>query len=381
MHATARWISREIAAVHAADVDDQARFPSEAIAALRSHRLLGAAVPVELGGDGLDLDDIATITTELARGCSSTAMIFAMHQIQVFCLLRHGRNPALLDFQRRLAGEQLLLASATTEIGRGGDVRASSCAIEECPDGGVQLEKTAPVISYGKAADAVLATARRTPDSTPEDQVLMLCVQGGDSAAQLTQISDWDSLGMRGTCSCGFKLVATGPDSYVLDDGFELISSATMLPVSHLLWAAVWLGIAQQATDAAHRFVRAEAHKRVGTVPPAALRLAEATVSLQQLQESVRSLLRRYVAYGGDLDAPADLRFVTAMNALKVSSSTLVIDVVSQALVICGIAGYRNDSQFSVARQLRDAFGAVVMINNDRILHNNAQLLLGVRDI
>jgi acyl-CoA dehydrogenase len=35
-----------------------------------------------------------------------------------------------------------------------------------------------------------------------------------------------------------------------------------------------------------------------------------------------------------------------------------------------GLAGYRNDGEFSVARHLRDALSSSVMINNDRILAN-----------
>ena len=37
----------------------------------------------------------------------------------------------------------------------------------------IHLEKQAPVISYGEYADGVLATARRDPDSPPNDQVLV----------------------------------------------------------------------------------------------------------------------------------------------------------------------------------------------------------------
>ena len=47
-----------------------------------------------------------------------------------------------------------------------------------------------------------------------------------------------------------------------------------------------------------------------------------------------------------------------------------------KALLICGIAGYREDSPYSLGRLLRDAYGAAVMVNNDRIIANNAQMLL-----
>ena len=57
-------------------------------------------------------------------------MVVAMHHIQVACLVRHGRNEVLQAYLRELAEHQYLLASATTEVGTGGDVRSSICALE-----------------------------------------------------------------------------------------------------------------------------------------------------------------------------------------------------------------------------------------------------------
>src|SRR3954470_12641312 len=151
-------IGRETAAIHAADVDLQARFPKETIDAFRAEGLLGALVPTELGGLGHDLRTAAEVVRTVGRYCASSAMILAMHHIQVACLVRHGRSEALVDYARRVASEQLLLASATTEIGIGGNTRNSSCFVERLTDdpaGGFTLTKQAPVISYGQYADSI----------------------------------------------------------------------------------------------------------------------------------------------------------------------------------------------------------------------------------
>ena len=52
----------------------------------------------------------------------------------------------------------------------------------------------------------------------------------------------------------------------------------------------------------------------------------------------------------------------------------------TQCLGICGIAGYKNDSPYSLGRHLRDAHSAALMIGNDRILATNASLLLVHKD-
>src|SRR5262245_26201641 len=70
----------KIAAANADAVDREARFPHEAIAAVRSQRLLGIMVPHRLGGEGAAMSDVLDVCYALGRACASTAMIYAMHQ-------------------------------------------------------------------------------------------------------------------------------------------------------------------------------------------------------------------------------------------------------------------------------------------------------------
>ena len=370
-------IGLEVAGVAAGAVDRDARFPTEAFEAIREESLLSVLIPSELGGSGLSIGQVGDIVFELGRHCASTAMVFAMHQIQVASIVRHGRSTFFRDYLAEVADRQLLLASATTEMGVGGDVRTSVCTVERVGADEIRLEKMAPVISYGEHADAILATARRTPESPPNDQVLVLCRPPG---LVLEAISGWDTLGFRGTCSLGFRLVAQGGTELILADSYGDISSRTMLPVSHILWSSVWLGLATSAVDKARQFVRAEARKKPGVTPPSALRLAELIGQLQRMEELVRGTARRYDEVCDDLEALESMGFAITMNSLKVSSSTLVVDIVNRAMTICGMAGYREDSPFSLGRILRDAHGAAVMVNNDRINSNTAQMLLIYKD-
>jgi acyl-CoA dehydrogenase len=368
------YASEEIAATFAHDVDRDARFPFEAVDALRAERALSFLVPVECGGDGASLSELVDVTLALSSGCASTGMIFAMHQLQVACIARHARSTELRGYLQEIADRQLLLASATSEQGVGGDIRSSICAIERA-DGSdrYHLEKLATVISYGEHADGVLATARRCADSPPSDQVLVVC-RPPDLSLETT--SGWDTLGFRGTCSPGFRLVAEGELGLVLDDPFGEIAAQTMLPVSHVLWSSVWLGIAAAAVERARTYVQSEARKKPGVTPPGATRLAELSVIHQQMSEMVRGAARRYDEKCADPDALSSMGFAIAMNNVKLSASTLVVDIVGRALAICGIAGYREDTPYSMGRLLRDAYGAALMVNNDRIIGNNAQMLL-----
>lgn len=269
---SAERIAAEVAAAYADAVDRDARFPSEAIEALKEARLLSAWLPVDDGGGGATIRDIARIVQILGKACASTSMVYAMHQSQIACLLFHADTPALREERRRVATEELLLASATTEIGIGGDVRRSTCAVEQDAAGNFELVKNAPVISYADDSDIIFVTARRSPDAAATDQVLVVCEKGD---LTLQQTSEWNTVGLRGTCSPGYILTARSTVDHIIPRPYADISASTMLPVAHILWSAVWLGIAEGATAKARQFVRTAARRSPGKTPPGALRLAE----------------------------------------------------------------------------------------------------------
>jgi acyl-CoA dehydrogenase len=317
----------------------------------------------------------------IGEHCASTAMIFAMHQIEVVCLVQHGgASPWFQGYLRRVAASQRLIASVTSEVGVGGSMRTSVCAVERQHER-FRLTKDATTISYGVQADDLLITARAAGDSAPGDQVLLL-LQREDH--QLKRLGTWDALGMRGTCSAGGMVEGVASVEQILSTPFADIAAQTMVPVSHLLWSAVWSGIAASAVGRAAAWVRGEARKAPGTMPPAALRLAEVHAELQSMRASVSAMAGEYQTLRADPRRVSELSgmgFALQVNNLKVNASRAVTRIVEAALQICGIHGYKNDSPFSVGRQLRDALSASLMVANDRIYAANASVLLVQKEI
>jgi acyl-CoA dehydrogenase len=290
-------------------------------------------------------------------------MIFAMHQIMVAILVRHARNSQWQKhLLRRLSTEQLLLASSTTEGQGGGDLRASSCAMERSGSR-VALTKSATVVSYGAQADGILTTARPSADVPPSDQILVAFLK---EDYQLERIIGWDALGMRGTCSSGFMLRGAGNINQVLPESYQKIHMQTMMPVAHLTWGGVWAGLAAGAVDRARRYVRSAARRANGQLPPGAAHLTRAITSLRTLRAIVASALQEFET--SETTELESLDFQTRMNLLKVNASELAIATVMSCMQVCGLSGYRNDGEFSLARHLRDVLSSSIMINNDRIL-------------
>ena len=358
-----------VAAAEADDVDRSARFPKAAIDAARQQKLLGAQIPVQFGGHGASIAELTDMCYALGRACSSTAMIFAMHQTKVACLVRHGTgSPWHEKLMRRVAAEQLLLASSTTEGQNGGNIRSSAAAVERA-GAEISLVRNATVISYGAQADGIVTIARRANDAAASDQVLLALTRDNYT---LERSLEWETLGMRGTCSAGFELKATAAAEQVFPEAYEKIHAQTMTPVAHLCWSSVWAGIAAAAVDRAQLFIRKAARGAGGQMPPGAAHFTTAKMTLTKLRAVITSTLDTYTTHEHDETALSSLGFQSSINLLKVEASELAVAAVMSAMRACGLSGFRNDGDFSVGRQLRDVLSAPLMINNDRILTNIA---------
>jgi acyl-CoA dehydrogenase len=361
----ARALAAEAAASFADEVDREGRFPKEAFDAIREQKLLGILIPSALGGEDASAAEVVDVCYILGRACASSAMIYAMHQTKVACLVRHaGGNAWQEGLQRSIAEKQLLMASSTTEGANGGNIRSSEAAIQT-KGSRIALERNASVISYGEHADGIVTTARRAETAASADQVLVAFLKE-DYTLERTQ--SWDTLGMRGTCSVGFLMRAQGEPDQILPEPYDRIHSQTMMPFAHLFWSAAWSGIAAGAVQRARAFVRKAARAAAGKLPPAAAHLTRARVSLETLRGAVQSAVRKLELHSADPQSLNAVDVQIALNFLKVEASELAVAIVMSAMRACGLAGYRNDGEFAMGRYLRDILSSPIMINNDRIL-------------
>ena len=318
------------AAEHAQAVDREARFPAEAFAVAKSERLLGMLIPRELGGDGASISDVAEVSYILGQACGATSLIFSMHSIMVAILVRHARASAWHQgFMRKIAEEQLLVASSTTEGLGGGDVRSSACFVEPTGDGRMKLAREATVLSYAAQADALMTTSKRSAESAPSDQVLVALLKDD---YRFDPIVGWNVMGMRGTCSSGHSMKGGGPD------GAGAARSLRRHPQAqhgsdrppHL---GRHLGRRRRRRGGAGAPVRARrGAPSNGQLPPGTPHLTRATMSLRALRGQLAAALLRFEAAGTNAAVIESLDFQTSMTLLKVNNSELAIETVMSAL-------------------------------------------------
>jgi len=376
---TVERLGVDVVAKWADDVDRNARFPVEAFDVFKESKLLSAYVPAEYGGMGLSIRQICKICETLGEYCASTAMVYAMHQIQVACIVHHGQTSEYFrSFLKALAHNQWLLASATTELGVGGDLRSSICALE-IKGKQFSLTKQAPVVSYALASDFILITCRASPDSPSSDQKHVV-VKTED--CEIEEIAGWDTLGFRGTCSSGYTVKAKGETEQILPVEFSSVLAQTMHPVAHLTWGSLWVGMAEDAVRRARKSVRILARRTPGTAPVSALRLSEVDEQLFAMKGSLKQMIVEYqeLIDSNQLEFCSQFAFATKVNNVKLRCSEMLVDIVGNALQIVGISGYKNDSDNSLCRHIRDAYGAALMVNNDRIRGHNSTMHIAMRD-
>lgn len=370
----AQEVAIDAARRFAAAVDSQNRFPTEAVDALCSTRLMALLVPKSLDGMGGRFADACETAIMLGRECVSTALIWAMHSQQVAIMADHARDQ-WCDALRDVAARGALVASATTEPEKGSNFMLARAALQIDGDR-IHVDRPSPVVSYGGEADYYLVTMRRSP-TRPETDVCFVLLNRGDG--RLT--GGWNAMGMRGTRSVSMHFETDVPPQRVLDADFRHIVTSTAIPAAHLAWTSAWYGAARGALD---RFVtllrnNSRERRRFGS-DLFCSRLADARLSLDLLESMLRSLIQRYESMRSE-NAPQaayeEPGWTIAINGLKVAGSRISYSTVDSLVELAGLTnGYLADQVLELERVFRDLRSATLMVNNDHLLQMNAKQIL-----
>ena len=190
---------RVVLAARATEADDHGAFPEEGLREIRKSGLMGLVVDRQYGGMGASFSTMAEVAQILAEGCTSTAMIWAMHCQQVATLADHGGFALRESVLPRIAAGELYIASVTSERNKAGELLTAIAPLLRDEDNWI-VERDAPVVTGGANADAYLATMRASPEANPSDVVLVF-VERAQMNIRLQ--SGWSAMGMRSNSKRG----------------------------------------------------------------------------------------------------------------------------------------------------------------------------------
>jgi acyl-CoA dehydrogenase len=362
-----------VAEEHAAQTDVEARFPKQALDAMRENGLLGLMVPAQFGGGGGSLSEMADTTIQLGRADMSVAMIFAMHCQQVVTLARYGGDQLRGYVLPQIAQGKVYLASVTTETASGGHLLTSSSPVRKS-ERTLRIDREAPIVTGGMQADGFLITML-APGATSPAQVDL--VYAARDQLRLEARGDWQPLGMRATESLPLRLTGSVPEWQVIGEhgGFRAIAAQIFAPLAHIGWAAAWLGTAAGAHSRVVQHLRS-ASGREGFSPASELRLARLATIRARL-DVVNALLRHTISIvesREDLSAPSVQLLI---NTLKTQAAEDCFTAVHELVEFSGLRhGYLTQSALKLEQAFRDLRSASLNYANDRLRVTNGSLAL-----
>jgi alkylation response protein AidB-like acyl-CoA dehydrogenase len=327
------------------DIDGS--FPESDFDDLRAAGLLGLMAPARLGGIGASFTDYAEVAMALGAGNGATALIYNMHASVTGALALTDEDLARAlgvpesffaarDAVLRGAVSGRLYAVAMSERGAGSRLSKVTTSYQPV-DGGWRITGEKTFCSGAGYADAYLVVARRG------DAISQFLVPAG---AGVTVVPSWDSLGMRATCSHDIVLDVVVPPDALLGqvEGMALLLAQVMPQWLVASYAAVYVGVAMAALDAAREYVEG---RGLGRLPMVRSRLGRADAAVAAAREVVRTMARAVTSDPGE---PETNRWV--WRAKLVAGET-AMTVAASLLEACGTGATRRGS--ALERLYRDA--------------------------
>jgi len=378
-------VVRELAeqfATDASHVDRESSFPLANISALRRAGLMGLLVPNRYGGLGSSVRQLVEFGQLFGGACPSTAMLWAMHCQQVATLVRYGSRTFCDRTLPRIARGDCVIASVTTEHGKGGHLLTALAALKQADAEEYELEREAPIVSGGEHADAFLVTMRSRPERATNDVTLVFVER---AQASVERVTGWAAMGMRGTGSVGLRLRSrVHADAFINGlGGFNPAAVTTMIPIGHLAWSAVWLGRARTAFEKIIALVRNPESRTTFAVHSElfASKLARVRMKLDTMSAYLYSCLDEYEIL--ERESPADDQryrdpsFQIHINNLKVFTAESAFTAINELVTLAGMRlGYQHDAPIGLEQAFRDLRSASLMYADDRLLIANGALSL-----
>ncbi|WKX70714.1 acyl-CoA dehydrogenase [Streptomyces sp. XD-27] len=340
-----RGLAEAKIAPFAAAVDEEARFPQEALDALVANDLHAVHVPESYGGAGADALATVIVIEEVARVCASSSLIPAVNKLGSLPVILSGSEELKAKYLGPLAKGDAMFSYCLSEPDAGSD--AAGMKTRAVRDGdhyvlnGVKRWITNAGVSEFYTVMAVTDPEKRSKG------ISAFVVEKGDEGVSFG--APEKKLGIKGSPTREVYLdnVRIPADRMIGAEGTGFATAMKTLDHTRITIAAQALGIAQGALDYAKGYVRERKQfgKAIADFQGIQFMLADMAMKI----EAARQLT--YAAAAKSERGDADLTFQGA--AAKCFASDVAMEVTTDAVQLLGGYGYTRD--YPVERMMRDA--------------------------
>jgi alkylation response protein AidB-like acyl-CoA dehydrogenase len=347
---TVRELAEKEIAPFAAAVDEEARFPQEALDALTAASLQAIHIPEAYGGEGGDAIAAVIVIEEVARVCASSSLIPAVNKLGTVPLLLSASEELKQKYLSPVARGEATFSYALSESGAGSD--AASMKTRAVRDGdswtlnGTKMWITNAGVSQYYTVMAV------TDPSAGARGISAFVVEKDDPGVSFG--SPEHKLGIKGspTRTVILEDVRIPYDRIIGAEGTGFKTALATLDHTRITIAAQALGIGQGALDYALGYVkeRQQFGQAIADFQGIQFMVADMAMKL----EAARQLTYHAAALSEAFfegERPANLTFVS--SACKTMASDVAMSVTTDAVQLLGGNGYTRD--FPVERMMRDA--------------------------
>jgi len=341
----ARQFAKAELAPIAKEIDEEGRFPWEAVEKMGPLNFFGMQAPRQYGGAELDSISYCLVIEEISRVCGSMGLMLAVHNsVAVYPLSRFGGDEQKTKFLAPLASGEKIGAFCLTEPNAGSDAMAiESTAIREGDSYIVNANKI--FVTNGGVADLLIVFVSVDPGNVKKGFSALL-VERGTPGFDVGLLEN--NCGMRANPVTSIILTdCRVPRANVLageGEGFKVAMAA--LDTGRIGIASQAVGIAQGALDASLKYAKQRIQFRVPIAQHQAIQMMLADMGTMVEAARLLTLNAAHIRdKGGELSGPSAMA--------KLFAGRTASKVATMAVQIHGGYGYSKD--YPVERYFRDA--------------------------
>ncbi|MEY9929252.1 alkylation response protein AidB-like acyl-CoA dehydrogenase [Catenulispora sp. GP43] len=340
-----RSLCEEKIAPFAADVDEQARFPQEALDALVSSDLAAVHVAEQYGGQGADALATCIVIEEVARVCASSSLIPAVNKLGSMPVILSGSEELKQKYLTPLAAGSAMFSYCLSEPDAGSDAAGMKTRADRDGDHYV-LNGVKRWITNAGVSEFYTVMAVTDPTARSKG-ISAFVVEKGDEGVSFG--APEKKLGIKGspTREVYFDNVRIPADRMIGAEGTGFATAMRTLDHTRVTIAAQALGIAQGALDYASNYIkeRKQFGKPIADFQGIQFMLADMAMKLTAARQLT------YTAAAKSERGDGDLTYFGA--AAKCFASDVAMEITVDAVQLLGGYGYTKD--YPLERMMRDA--------------------------